>query len=111
MLEKAKEQLGGEYIPIDPENNAIKAILQDLGKANLTPNEVEELCKTAKVPSLNGFVRLDTLPCGCERIYKGMILGHHQDPHNFTIRIGGIEGVKPCQRHIKLIEKIRLREY
>jgi len=97
------------YTPIDPHHNAIKAILADLGKADLPPREVEEFCQTAKVAGLNGFTRIDLLPCGCQRIYKGLILGHHQDPANFTIRIGGIEGVKPCPKHLDLVETIKQR--
>ena len=108
-LEREADNLIADgYSVIDPSHNAINLILAELGKANLPPREVEELCHTAKVAGLNGFTRIDRLPCGCLRIYKGMILGHHQDPHNLTIRTGGIEGVKPCPGHTALVESIKL---
>jgi len=108
-LDREVDQLIADgYTPIHPDHNAINTLLADLGKADLSPREVEELCQTAKVAGLDGFTRIDLLPCGCSRIYKGLILGHHQDPHNLTIRVGGIEGVKPCPKHTELIEGIKL---
>ena len=108
-LEREVDHLVADgYTPIHPDHNAINLILTELGKADLPPREVEALCQTAKVVGLNGFTRVDLLPCGCSRIYKGLILGHHQDPRNLTIRIGGIEGVKPCPKHTELIEATKL---
>lgn len=101
--------VGQGYTVINPDHNAITLILIDLGKALLPPKEVETLCKTAKCVGLNGFTRFDTLPCGCERVYEGMILDHQHDPVNLTITIGGIEGVKPCPKHTTLIETIKRR--
>jgi len=107
-LELERERLTAEgYTPIAPAHNAIKTILADLGKANLTPQEVEECCHTVKVAGLQGFTRLDTLPCGCQRIYRGMILGMSRDAQNYTISTGGIEGVKPCGTHRPLVESMR----
>ena len=96
------------YTPIDPQRNAITTILAELGKTDLDPREVEELCQTAKCAGLNGFTRIDLLPCGCSRIYKGMITGYYRTNHG-TISLGaaGIEGVKPCPKHTELISNIR----
>lgn len=102
-----KELTDDGYTPINPDHNAINLILADLGKADLSPSEVEELCQTDKVPTARGFVRFDLLPCGCERIFKGMILGSEQTADSINITIGGIEGVKPCQAHAELIEKVK----
>lgn len=107
-LEREVDQMTADgYTVIDPDHNAINLILADLGKADLSPREVEQLCQTAKCAGLNGFVRYDLLPCGCGRVYRGMIVGYHQDSHNFTIKTGGIEGVKPCPKHKALIEAIK----
>ena len=110
VLELTRAELGAEYTPISPEHNAIKLILQDLGHGDLGPTEVEALCRTVKVPGLDGFTRLDQLPCGCERIYRGKILGAYQDSGSLNIRIGGLEGVKACPRHMDLISGISLKE-
>ncbi len=107
QLERETDSLVADgYTVIDPEHNAITAILADLGKADLGPREVEQLCQTAKVAGLNGFTRIDLLPCGCVRIYKGMIAGFHHNPQTYTLRVGGIEGVKPCLGHTALVESI-----
>jgi len=94
------------YIPIRPEHNAIKLILADLGKADLKPDEVEGLCHTFKCLTLKGFLRFDSLPCGCERSYEGKILGCQQTETVMSIGIGGLETVKPCAKHQELIEGI-----
>lgn len=94
------------YTPINPSHNGINEILADIGKSNLSPREVETLCQTAKCTGLNGFVRFDLLPCGCGRVYRGMILGCSQDSQSFNIKIGGIEGIKPCPKHTSLVESI-----
>ena len=96
------------YTVINPEHNAINLILADLGKANLSPREVEDLCKTAKCAGLNGFVRYDALSCGCGRVYRGMVLGCEKTPTTYNIKAGGLEGVKPCPKHQTLIEGIKL---
>lgn len=107
-LELERERLTAEgYTPIAPAHNAIESILADLGKADLNPEEVEQCCHTVKVPGLMGFTRLDTLPCGCQRIYRGMILGMSRDAQNYIISTGGIEGVKPCETHRTLVERMR----
>lgn len=108
-LEQAREELGGDYTPIDPRHNAIRLILADLGKGDLNPSEVEALCGTVKVPGVDGFTRLDQLPCGCERIYRGNILGAERHPDGLTIRIGGLEGAKPCPKHAGLVDRVRLQ--
>ena len=103
-----KELTDDGYTPIKPDHNAINLILADLGKADLSPSEVEELCQTAKVPTARGFVRLDLLPCGCERIFKGMILGSEHTADSLSMTIGGIEGVKPCSKHTELIHSLSI---
>jgi hypothetical protein len=108
-LEREVDYLIAEgYTVIDPAHNAIKAILTELGKADLPPREVEALCQTAKVAGLNGFTRIDQLPCGCQRVYKGMIVGFAYNPQTYALKVGGIEGVKPCPKHTELIEAIKL---
>ena len=109
-VELAQRIIGAEYMPISQEHNALKLLLEDLGKVGLSPAEVEALCHTAKVPGVNQFVRLDQIPCGCERIYRGMVMGVERTPPNVSIRIGGLEGVKPCAKHIDLVQKIQMRE-
>lgn len=109
-LELAQRIIGAEYTPISQEHNAMKLLLEDLGKDGLSPQEVEELCQTAKVPGINGFVRLDSLPCGCVRIYRGMVMGVERTLPNVSIRIGGLEGVKPCPRHVDLVRGIQMPE-
>ena len=106
-LEREVERLQADgYIPIDPRHNAIKAILADLGKADLSPQEVEALCQTAKCVTLNGFVRYDLLPCGCGRVYRGLALGIDHNPQTITLKVGGIEGVKPCPKHTELVKSL-----
>ena len=108
-LEREADRLtAGGYSIISPDHNAINAILADLGKADLDPREVETLCKTAKVMGIDGFTRIDLLPCGCSRIYKGLALGIDRYPQTISLRVGGVEGVKPCQKHTKLIGGIKL---
>lgn len=109
-LERETDRLIADgYSVIDPDQNAMNTILADLGKGDLSPREVEDLCQTAKCAGLNGFVRIDLLPCGCCRIYKGMILGYYQNHGTISLGTGGIEGVKPCPKHTELIETIKLR--
>jgi len=111
-LEREADRLiADSYSVIDPSQNAMTTLLADLGKADLSPREVEELCQTAKCAGLNGFTRIDLLPCGCCRTYKGMIVGYHQNQNHGTISLstGGIEGVKPCPKHTELIDSIKLR--
>lgn len=109
-LERALDYLVADgYTPINAGHSAINLILADLGKADLSPREVEELCQTAKLVGLNGFTRIDFLPCGCCRIYRGMILGYYQNHGTISLGTGGIEGVKPCPKHTELIETIKLR--
>lgn len=108
-LEREADRLVADgYAVIDPRHNAITLILADLGKADLEPREVEALCRTAKCAGLNGFTRIDLLPCGCSRIYKGLVLGFDRYPQNISLRAGGVEGVKPCPKHNELIESIKL---
>jgi hypothetical protein len=110
-LEREAEHLIADgYCVIDPGHNAMTTLLAELGKADLSPREVEELCQTAKCAGLNGFTRIDLLPCGCCRTYKGMILGYYQNQNHGTISLGtgGIEGVKPCPKHAALVEGIKL---
>jgi hypothetical protein len=108
-IERAIDELRQDgYTVIHPEHNGINSVLADLDKANLSPREVEDLCKTAKCVTLNGFIRYDSLPCGCGRIYKGMVLGCEQTVTTFNIKGGGLEGVKPCPKHQALIESIKL---
>jgi len=98
------------YTIIQPKQNAITLILADLDKADLSPKQVEELCHTAKaiIPS-GGFVRYDLLPCGCSRVYRGLILSANHTPDTLKMTIGGIEGVKPCPKHTTLVEGIAWR--
>jgi hypothetical protein len=108
-IEKAIDELRQDgYTVINPEHNGINRILADLGKGDLSPREVEELCHTAKCPGLSGFIRIDALPCGCWRIYKGLLLGYEQTATTFNIKASGLEGVKPCPNHRALIEGIKL---
>lgn len=108
-LEREADRLAADGCSvISPEHNAIKAILSDLGKADLEPREVETLCRTAKVAGIDGFTRIDQLPCGCCRIYKGLALGIDRTPHTYSLRVGGVEGVKPCPKHTELIGSIKL---
>jgi hypothetical protein len=92
------------YTIIDPKQNAFTAILADLGKADLSPAEVEALCQTAKdiIPG-SGFVRYDLLPCRCWRVYRGLILSAERTTDSLSMQIGGFEGVKPCQKHTELV--------
>lgn len=109
-LEREVERLQADgYTPISPEHNAINLILADLGKADLSPKEVEKLCQTAKCVTLNGFIRYDLLPCGCGRVYRGMALGFDRNPQTITLKVGGIEGVKPCQKHTELIQSLAIK--
>ena len=95
------------YTLIQPGKNAITMILAELGKAELSPREVETLCQTAKavIPS-GGFVRYDALPCGCGRVYRGLILSAENTPTSLKMAIGGFEGIKPCPKHTALVESI-----
>nr|QBN22342.1 hypothetical protein [uncultured archaeon] len=106
----AENELGDGYIPVSPQENAIDTILEDLGKSDLTPSKVEELCDTVKAPGLYGFSRLDSLPCGCKRIYKGKIFGLSETGDTYRFNIGGVEGVKPCKKHEELVDRIRMEE-
>lgn len=104
---EADRLIADGYVVIDPDHNGINAILADLGKADLSASDVERLCQTAKVVGVSGFTRIDLLPCGCCRIYKGIALGFSHLPPVYSIHAGGIEGVKPCSRHTALVESIK----